>query len=162
MNQDENSSRNRGESSHWRPDDFLIPSAMAFAIAISFVSHFRDWANSTLKRLRSEQPGSIQQPAPAKLKPGHPSIHQFVRLCVHVDPRGKVTRHELLRAYRHWCERMGIMPGKAKQLVQAIRELGPTEHKTNGVRMWLGVRLVDPPSRAGRSWPWISRDPAPE
>lgn len=61
-----------------------------------------------------------------------------------------ITRKEIYEKYVVWCSDQGVRPVSAKNFAKTVREYGATEHKREGVRLWIGVSWVNgvPPSNS--------------
>ena len=59
------------------------------------------------------------------------------------EPDVRVQRVELRRAYEDWCRENGVKaPMSGKEFGARLRDKGVADAKSNGKRLWVGVRLL--------------------
>ncbi|MEO7032728.1 MAG: phage/plasmid primase, P4 family [Polyangiaceae bacterium] len=69
----------------------------------------------------------------------------FFEDCCEFGSYARVQRTALRRAYEDWCKENGVRtPLIGKEFAARLREKGVKDNKSNGKRLWAGVRLVDP------------------
>jgi putative DNA primase/helicase len=66
----------------------------------------------------------------------------FAEHCA-FEAGARVARAALAHAYEEWCKENGVKaPLSGKEIAARLREKGVTDAKSNGKRMWEGVRLL--------------------
>lgn len=70
-------------------------------------------------------------------------IAMFLDDCAIVDPAAAVAPRDLYAAYTAWCHANGERPDSQKALGTQLKQLGYEPGKSNGVRLWKGLKLTD-------------------
>ena len=71
-------------------------------------------------------------------------IAGFFEECCVFEKEAKISRDSLRHAYEEWCKSEGVrFPLPAKEIATRLRETGCSDGKSDGKRMWKGVRLLD-------------------
>lgn len=70
-------------------------------------------------------------------------LGDFLQESIVPDTNGRIKKRDLFQAYKDWCESEGIKrPMFGKKFNKAMQDRGLIDKKTNGERLWIGVRLI--------------------
>ncbi|MEW5725940.1 MAG: phage/plasmid primase, P4 family, partial [Thermodesulfobacteriota bacterium] len=129
------------------------------------------WAWLGLISLRKRghfRPATATEKAIDEYRRENNPVLEFIEECCEVDPAmapttSSVTKPDLYLAYARYCRRYGYMPQAEARFARVLREVAPRvrDRRPRGpsdsrCRVWLGLRLIDPPAppddEAGQRW----------
>jgi putative DNA primase/helicase len=76
-------------------------------------------------------------------------VGQFLSECCDLDPHATETAKALYAAYAQWTEDSGERQLSQAELGKRLEDRGLERHRSNGVRRWRGVRVLDSAGSAG-------------
>lgn len=69
-------------------------------------------------------------------------VNAFLRACCKISLNARVSSRELHEAYVVWCKTIDEIPLTQKRLAPFLKQKEFSSIKTNGRRVWCGLRLV--------------------